>query len=161
MLLFSPPSGRCATLLCSLERVLPTLQTLYWSFRQVPALPVIFFYPWNCHLSFLFYSFLKQQHFHWCAALWDCFYSFKCTWNLIHLQLWVFSLFPKMRKMASPLQPVPLPSTRGRDELLGCEAVESRGKQQILKLRISFPSVKTQVFCFHVGLELAFWLCLH
>lgn len=143
MLLFSPPGCRCTTLLCSPERVLPALQTLCWSLREVPALPVVFFYPWNCHVSFLFYSSLKQQHFQWCAALRDYLYSFECGWNLIHLDLWVFSLLPKMRKMASLLQPVPLPSTRESDELLGCEAGKSRGEQQILKLGRSFPSVSS------------------
>lgn len=96
--MFSPPSWRCTILLCSLERILPALQTLYWSFRQMPALPVGFFYPWNCLVSFFFYSSLKQQHFHWCSALWYCFYSFECTWNLIHLELWVFSLFPRWER---------------------------------------------------------------
>lgn len=90
----------------------PILQTLYWSFKQVPALAV-FFYPWNCHVSFLFYSSLKQQHLHWCAALQDCLYSFECTWNLVYLQLWVFSYSPRWERWLHFCSRYPCPAWEG------------------------------------------------
>lgn len=104
MLLFFPPNCRCTTLLCSPADSVLILQAgtstpccLFPSLKLPHAISLLQL-PKAATLSLCFT---------------DCFYSFECTWNLLHLELWMFSLFLKMRKMASSLQPVPYPAWEG------------------------------------------------
>ena len=108
------PSGGCpCSLLCfALPHITACLSVLQP--REAAAVSLVLHY----RVAFIPLSAVETL----CAWKEECFcYSPRC-------------------EVASHLQPVPLSNAGGRDEPLSCEAVRSRGEQQILKLGRSFPS---------------------